>query len=162
MKYEVNYKVLALLLLPTFLRQSRIVAFLRAVISAVEYCYNRFLGNRKDNLYRLKMNGQVCYLRALLNNAFPEAGGLIRIEEGEIVGDWLWLWDEDYDPYLHYTDITDSGVWLWDETAILESISGFLVYVPHRVFDVNNDAKIRALLNAYKLLSKSYTIIYQD
>lgn len=70
---EINYKRLIVLLLPTFLRQATITAFLRAMTIPIEYLYNQFLANRNSNLYRLKMNGQVCYLRRVLNDAFPEA-----------------------------------------------------------------------------------------
>lgn len=158
---EINYKRLIVLLLPTFLRQATITAFLRAMTIPIEYLYNQFLANRNSNLYRLKMNGQVCYLRRVLNDAFPEAGGLIRIEDGEEVGAWLFLWDEEFDPYLYYTDIPDAGVFVWDESAILASANNFKVSVPAVVFSVNNDARLRALLNEYKLISKSYTIIYE-
>jgi hypothetical protein len=107
------------------------------------------------------MNGQVCYLRRVLNDALPEANNQISIDGGERLGEWLIVWDEDFDSYLHYTEITDSGTMVWDESAISDNLNNFVVHVPRAVFNANNDAKIRALLNEYKLLSKSYTIIYE-
>jgi hypothetical protein len=160
-KFEINYKRLVLLLLPTFLRKELLVAFLRAATSPVVTRYNLFLTNRSNNLYRLRMNGQVCYLRRVLYDAFPEAGGAIRIEDGVTVGWWLYAWDADYDPYSNYLPITDDGTVFCDKSTILEGVSGFTVIVPRALFNANNDAKLRSLLNNYKLLSKSYTIQYE-
>jgi hypothetical protein len=163
--FEINYRRLAALLLPTFLRKEALLAFLRAMGSPVVTLYNLFLTHRTNNLYRLRMNGQVCYLRRLLNDAFPEAGGAIRIEDGAAVGRWQYAWDAEYDPYLKYLLIgpltPEGGTVFWDKSTILEGVSGFTVVVPRAVRTVNNDAKLRSLLNAYKLLSKSYTINYE-
>jgi hypothetical protein len=159
--FQIDYRRLFVYLLPTFLRGSVIRAFLWAATSQINSLYNSFMLNRTNNLYRLKMNGQVCYLRRVLNDAFPQANNQIRIEDGARVGWWQYAWDEDFDPTNLYLLITDDGTLFWDEESILASVSGFLVYVPRSIFDVNNDAKIRALLNNYKLLSKSYTIIYE-
>jgi hypothetical protein len=159
--FEINYKRLTLLLLPTFLRRDVIVAFLHAMAVPAVSLYDLFIGNRKNNLYRLRMNGQVCYLRRLLNDAFPEAHGAIQIENSKSIGGWQFAWDKGYDPYLKYLLIPEEGTVFLDKGAILQSVNGFIVAVPHRLQNVNNDAKLRSLLNTYKLLSKSYTIIYE-
>jgi hypothetical protein len=164
-QYQVNFRRLVALLLPTFLRRDVISAFLNAAGSAISLTYNGFMTNRNNNLYRLKMNGQVCYLRRVLNDAFPEANNEIRIEDGGRSGGWVYAWDEDFDPSNEYTlawnDGSDEATLIWDQGAILEGVSGFIVYVPSLIYNINNDAKIRSLLNNYKLLSKSYTIIYE-
>ena len=159
--FQIDYKALVTLLLPTFLRRPVMTAFLRAQVSGVQRVYNRFVKNRNDNLYRLKINGQVCYLRRALNDAFPEAGGQIRIDDGALSGLWRYAWDEDYDPYRNYLLIPDEGTLFWDKDTILEGVSGFVVYAPGSIYDINNDARMRALLNEYKLLSKNYTIVYE-
>jgi hypothetical protein len=159
--FEINYKRLVLLLLPTFLRRSMIVAFLHAMTAPVVTLYNSFIAARKNNLYRLRMNGQVCYLRRLLNDAFPSANGAIRIDNSKSVGGWQYAWDRDYDPYMRYLLIADEDTMFWDKSTILENVSGFLVLFPPAIYNTNNDAKLRSLLNNYKLLSKSYTIVYE-
>jgi hypothetical protein len=162
--FAINYRRLALLLLPTFLRRPALLAFLQAAVAPVERNHDWFLRNRKDNLYRLRMNGQVCYLRRVLNDAFPDAGGAIRIEDGVAAGHWLYAYDKDFDPYKKYLlihDRSEGGTTFWDKSAILEGVSGFTVAVPRALRNANNDAKLRSLLNTYKLLSKSYTIIYE-
>lgn len=159
--FDIDYKRQVLLLLPTFLRKPVLWAFLRAAVAPVERNHDLFLKNRNDNLYKLRMNGQVCYLRRMLNDAFPDANGAIRIEDGNTVGHWLFAYDKDYDPYTNYLPITDEGTIFYDKSTILEGVSGFTVVVPRALFNPNNDAKLRSLLNNYKLLSKSYIINYE-
>jgi hypothetical protein len=159
--FEINYKRLVLLLLPTFLRKELLVAFLHTATTPVAALYNLFLTKRQNNLYRLRMNGQVCYLRRVLNDAFPEANNAIRIEDGITTGRWLYAYDADNNPFINYLLITDDGTVFCDKSTILEGVSGFTVVVPRALYNINNDAKLRSLLNAYKLLSKSYTIQYE-
>ena len=159
--YDINFKKLIMLLLPTFLRGKRIVSLPRAAVLRIDFVHGEFSSNRKRNLYRTEMNGQVCRMRRMLNDAFPDANNRIRIDEGERGGEWIYAWDEEYDPYRRYLPITDEGVLIHDVGVMLDGVNNFIVYVPRRIFNANNDAKIRALLNEYKLVSKSYTITYE-
>lgn len=69
-KYEVNIKRFALLLLPTFWRKPLLATLAYAMVSPLGYLHTRFVLFRRDTVYRLTHNGQVCYLRAVLNDQF--------------------------------------------------------------------------------------------
>lgn len=69
-KYDVNFKRLALLLLPTFWRRPLFAAMAYAAVSPLQYLHTRFILWKRESDYRLEHNGQVCYLRALLNDKF--------------------------------------------------------------------------------------------
>ena len=72
-KYDVNFRRLALLLLPTFWRRPLFGAFAFALVTPVSHLHVRFMQYRQRTGYRLRHNGQVCYLRAVLNDEFdPE------------------------------------------------------------------------------------------
>jgi hypothetical protein len=162
--FEINYKRLALLLLPTFLRRDVLVAFLRAMTAPVVTLYNLSVINRKNNLYRLRMNGQVCYLRKVLNDAFPYADGTIRIEDEKITGRWSYAWDIDNakGAVLLAHDLSAGQVTkIWDREAIMDKVNNFVVVCPKKIHNDNNNIKIKSILNTYKLLSKSYRIIYE-
>jgi hypothetical protein len=108
------------------------------------------------------MNGQVCYLRHLLNGAFPSADGRIRIEDGQAIGQWRFAWDECFDPYASYLLINETGTLFWDTDTILEGVNNFRVILPAVFMENKNDVdKIKSLINEYKLLSKSYSINYE-
>jgi hypothetical protein len=157
--YIVNFKKLVVLLLPVSLRQSSIVALLQVSVCGLITVYNNFITNRTNNLYKLNINGQVCHLRKMLNDAFPAGGGLITIEDGVAKGVWQYAYDQDYDPYRKYLLASDTTL-LWDKSSISEGLSNFIVNVPIALQSVNNEARMRSLLNYYKLLSKSYSIVY--
>ena len=63
-KYDVNFKRLALLLLPTFWRRPLFAAMAYAAVSPLQYLHTRFILWKRESDYRLEHNGQVCYLRA--------------------------------------------------------------------------------------------------
>ncbi len=159
--FEINYKKLVVLLLPTFLRKESIVAFLRAATAPVSTLHDEFTRNRNDNLFRLRMNGQRCHLRAVLNAKFPEAQNNIHIVEENLEGEWQYAWDEEYDPYNYLLLIAEEGTLFWNLPAIIRDKSGFTVVVPANLEDDNTTATIRSLVNNYKLLSKPYTIRYE-
>jgi hypothetical protein len=97
----------------------------------------------------------------VLNDAFPDANNAIRIEDGITTGRWLYAYDADNNLFINHLLITDEGTVFYDKSTIQEGVSGFTVVVPRALFNANNDAKIRSLLNNYKLLSKSYIIQYE-
>jgi hypothetical protein len=157
--FQINYQKLVALLSPTFLRRDVIMAFLNALTAPVVSLYNLFEATRTKTLYQLRLNGQVCYLRKALNDAFVDANGQIRIED-VIRGTWTYAWDESF-PEKQLIIPEDGGISLWDEDTILAQKHTFLVYVPASIENANNDAKLRSILNYYKLTSKSYKIIYE-
>ena len=80
-KYEVNIKRFALLLLPTFWRKPLLATLAYAMVSPLGYLHTRFVLFRRDTVYRLTHNGQVCYLRAVLNDQFDPIERRITITE---------------------------------------------------------------------------------
>ncbi|KAA6335610.1 hypothetical protein EZS27_016177 [termite gut metagenome] len=158
-QFQIDYKVLILLLLPTFLRKWVIVAWLLSLCRPVMTLYNLFMTNRDNNLYKLQITGQVCYLRKLLNDAFPDAQGAIRIADNQKTGVWQYSYDEDVPDKCLL--IEDAGTLFYDKYTISKDVE-FIVMVPATLHTVNNEAKIRSLLNNYKLLSKSYLIQYYE
>jgi hypothetical protein len=157
--FNISYRKLVVLLLPTFLRRPLMVALLQAAVAPVNTLHRLFMLNRTNNLYRLRMNAQVCYLRKVLNDAFPSATGAIQIRDADRGGRWLFAYDQDVDRTS--LNIEDGGTMFYDRAAIIEQASGFEVVVPVALKTPNNDTKLRVLLNQYKLLSKKYVIIYE-
>lgn len=158
--FNIAFSKLAILLLPTFLRMPLVKAWASLAAYPFGRIYDIFSNNRSDNLYNLSITGQVCRLRKMLNDAFPLAGGRITIEDGSASGEWQYAWGENYDPYRKYL-LVDGNTLLWGKSVIQAGVSGFVVKVPTVLNNQNNDARMRSLLNKCKLVSKSYTIIYE-
>ena len=79
--FELNLRRLVILLLPTFLRKSRLVAWMQILIAPLEQLQYDFGLKRNSDLVTLTHNGQKCYLRKILNDTFDQALRRIRIED---------------------------------------------------------------------------------
>lgn len=153
--YQIDYKKLVLLLLPTPLRKSRMFAFLCALTFGVTALHEQFLKSRDRHLLRLRRNGQVCYLRGILNDEFDTKERRIRITDGKEGGDWVVARDEEE---AYQLLVAGDGPMLYSEELIVVDADFFSVYVPWGKEEENKNTRLRSCLNEYKLISKKYVI----
>jgi hypothetical protein len=152
--FQIDIDRLVSLLLPTFLRTRIDFVFVRAMFQPVSTVLDRFNINRSGNLYNLGHNGQICYLRALLNDAFDTDLRRISVDDIERY-DWVYI----------YPESADRPVWLDTVVIASEDFTGdtatdFVVTVPA---DINQSVKPQmiSLINYYKLAGKRYSIIFE-
>ena len=150
MWYHLNINKLVELLLPTFLRKEKMLAWLRALHFPLVKVVDDFNFNRNQNLYNLAHNGQVCYLRKALNDRFDVSARRIKITDGNrYKRQYIYTQGERKPKYLgvmylrQNTDYADTGV-------------DFIVEVPKGL--KYNDYEMKALIEFYKLASKRYKI----
>lgn len=156
--FQIDYKRLVLLILPTFLRKPRLFAFLCALTFGISELHTKFMKNRDRNLLRIKRNGLVCYLRGMLNEELDPDGRRIRIADGETEGNWIFAMDEEE---AYQLLVSDPGILVYSENLIIENTAFFYVSVPWNSGDTNLNNRLRNYLNEYKLLSKKYIIRYE-
>lgn len=160
MIYKINFSRLLINLLPTFLRQPVIYGILHAGGAVLEgQAYKDFTEARREHNYKLTHNGQVCYLRAVLNDAF---GGGFDILEVERKGDWLYAITEDGTGILLTTGEDGNAAEVeggekvpvvYNEILLNASQNSFIVSVPAGIYNTNLPA-VAALVDKYKLISK--------
>jgi hypothetical protein len=152
--FNINYRKLAGLLLPTFLRKPVMLSLLNVVARELQNnVYDRFMERRRKNLFNLHYNGQVCYLRAALNdyerfgvekdeNGVPVDG--FEIEGVMPLGYWLFAYREENEGRVHdsmmiilaresATAEAESEVkptWIYKERDIEAVLTGFKVLYP--------------------------------
>ena len=169
-KYDVNFKRLALLLLPTFWRRPLFAAMAYAAVSPLQYLHTRFILWKRESDYRLEHNGQVCYLRALLNDKFrlrrwsasnsPLAPRITITETVENVGFITLRKREEDDEVL--VPRRGSERFLILNRRGFGGVSGydFWVNIPLALRDKLDITQLRAVVDAYKLASKRFSINY--
>lgn len=160
MIYNINFKRLLINLLPTFLRQPVIYGMLHAgAVVLGDTTYQSFTDARAEHNYKLNHNGQVCYLRAVLNDAF---GGGFDILEVERRGDWLYAITEGGADILLAVGEEDKAAevengqkvpLVYNEALLNASQNSFIVSVPYDIYQTNLPA-VAALVDKYKLISK--------
>lgn len=171
MIFNVNFDRWIALMLPTFMRRRRIFAFCRALCAPLYLgdggVYNRFLQARGDHIYRLSHNGQVCYLRAALNDAFGLKKGFEIEDADDYKGEWVYAKDPTMPQQLYSVDerLNETGTGtvatpghsmplLADEARLNAPKNSFIVRVPANIYATRLD-KVKAIVEQYRILSKT-------
>lgn len=160
-KYEVNFKRFALLLLPTFWRRPILATIAYAMVSPLSYLHTRFVLFRRDSVYRLTHNGQVCYLRAVLNDQFDPIERRITITEDAAGGGDLLLYRREEDRG-HLLPGRATGRATIVNRRGFGGINGydFWVNIPAALYETVDVARLKAIVGTYKLASKRFSINY--
>lgn len=154
--FNIDYDRLLLLLLPTFLRKLGIVSLLQSATVALKSTYGNFSNNQISNLYKLVHNGQVCYLKKVLNDTFdPDLRRIKIIDGNKYTRQFIFSGAEQFPSYLgtmhlkQYSDYADTGV-------------DFRVTFPAGYPLAPSIYQISATIEYYKLASKRYKIQYEN
>jgi hypothetical protein len=154
----INFSVLIQLLLPTFLRKNKMIAFLEANIKPLDDLY-------KKTLYDMQHTCQVISLEKVLNEYFMVANYNPNDHENTKV---ITITDEYYPPENYiYTqaestksvDYDNTDLWLDEDNIFLEDDLphfDFVVNIPASITFV--EAQLRAIIDYYKLAGKKYRI----
>ncbi|MDR1984970.1 MAG: hypothetical protein LBQ28_09135 [Prevotellaceae bacterium] len=156
MIFRIDYKRLAVQLLPVSLRKQRIVALFSCAISAIEDIYYNFTTSRNERLRRIRFTPQVCVLQGMLNDDADMELRRIIVEDGQFLSTVPFAYSEN-----EYHNYAATPVLIPDENLIVEQSVYFTISVPW-AYGANNDAerRVKWLLNNYKLAGKKYTIKY--
>lgn len=166
MKFKIDYNRLVVLLLPTFLRRPVLFGFLRAAVWPLEQLYNKFRTARGEHNYRLTHNGQVCYLRACLNDHFKSNTGVFDIIPVEREGEWLFAVTETGERVpitISEDNISEAEnvPIVYNELMLNTEQNEFIVSVPADIYDTALE-EVKALVNQYKLISKRAIYVAQS
>ena len=159
---RIDYRKLVILLLPTFLRRPVLLAWLRAMVYPLQQLHDRHQAARTQRLYELRHTSQICFIKDALNNEFgiTDYATGFEIEDINALGNWIWVYDENverFDDEQHR--LFDEPTWIHDTSSILPPTSAFTVLVPkHIEIDETNDARIRSVVNKYRLTSRTFEI----
>ena len=131
---QIDYRKLVILLLPTFLRQPVLMAWLRAMAFPLQSLHDRHQAARTQRLYELRHTSQICYIKDALNNEFgiTDYANGFEIEDINAPGDWVWIYDENVDRFDDEQHMLfDDPTFIHDLSAILPPTSAFFVLSTH-------------------------------
>lgn len=158
--YNIAYSRLALLLLPTMLRQNLIVALVTALVRPLTVIHSRFETYR--NQIDTSINSQVCYLEYLLNDVYDYYQRRILIRDAPIDYDNFFLFDESTGKAVVTANDTDIAWWVDNGKLGVTSVDFEIVFPQGYEFTENEEKAIRGLINKNKLASKKYKIVYDS
>ena len=161
---NIDFEKLIGFLLPTFLRKRKMLAWLWSLTAPLKSIHYNFYQKRNalnGDLYRLAHNGQVCYLRKLLNDNFDNEKRRIRILDGNKFGrKYIYTRGENKPVYLgkiylrQRSDYADTGV-------------DFIVEIPKEVAALYRSEQngteryytLESYIDFYRLAGKRYKIV---
>ena len=151
--FELDFKKLILMYLPTFRRKYITFNFLYVLISPIEKMYIDFLKVRKRNIDKLTHNYQICSIRKRLNDVFDRTERRIKIYSSETYAG-LYLYTENEDDAIR-SKTNFLPIFLRTESEIYVEFD-FVVEIPNTGI---NEIELRAELDFLKLESKRYEIV---
>jgi len=155
--FDINWANIINWLMHPALRTEFNVNFINALLWPFQELYNLFTNFRNDNIYRLNHSSQVCYIRAVLNDAFDITERRITVvNAGGLTVNLLYP-DLDLKEILLQPD-PDDTLLIYQDSAYNGGEYDFIVNVPFSVSEAQL-YQMESLLNKYKLASKRYDII---
>lgn len=161
--FNIDYDSLVYQLLPVRLRRSVILAWLKCLVSQVKWLYRLFAAYRKNNLYLLAHNGQVCFMEATLNDTFDPVLRGIYITDGSFKDPLFLYLDTEVKP-LWLGLASEAGTTSYPDPQVLFTSSEtymlgvcFVVNIPLLVSLSTgyDEVRLRALSDLYRLTSRS-------
>lgn len=152
---NVDFKKLGLWYLPAWLRQNNLVLMLYAAISPIIRLFTMLQSYYQKKVYRLTHNSQVCYLEAVLRDAFDAEWRRIWI------GDFaakirIYFWPESDNRDVNF----GQDQFFWSETDYADAGIDFTINVPNDIsLSVPQMAYFKSLADEFKLAGKQYNIV---
>jgi len=154
--YDINYEKVTTWMVPARIRRSKLVAFLKVMISGVVFLYQDFLRFRRAKLYELMITPQVCYLERLLNDRYDFTARRIRIVDGlDKPPFYIYQHDELKPKYIRKAS-EGQPQWIYTKGESGQLQDDFIVLVPQDIkFEL---AEMRSLVKVYKLAGTRFKI----
>lgn len=160
---KIDYNKLAVLLLPTFLRQPILMSLARILMVPLQRLHDEHHAARDERMYQLRHTSQICHIKDALNREFavgnhaltPDYAAGFEIEDINAMGDWVMAYDEVPAFADTHTMVKDNDYLLvYDEAVITQATQSFIVYVPKSVEFTSSLPKVRAIVEQYRLASR--------
>ena len=160
---KIDYNKLAVLLLPTFLRQPLLMSLARILMVPLQRLHDEHHAARDERMYQLRHTSQICHIKDALNREFavgnhaltPDYAAGFEIEDINAIGDWVMTYDEvPAFADVHTMTKDDDYLLVYDETIITQATQSFIVYVPKEIEFNTSLPKVRAIVEQYRLASR--------
>lgn len=157
--YNIDFIRLITDLLPSFMKKTVIVAWLKSLLKPVQILYSEFITFETEKMYEATYSGQVAELEFILNDYYYNDGTLRTIYiDDSIENEEIYIYQQSElqnETYIYNTaeNEVDSIIYNSDEAGVSFN---FIVYVPiGLIFDRDY---LRSLVTKYKIAGPTFTI----
>lgn len=144
--------------IPPFWRKSRLIAWIKALISPVQTLTDDFVQFKADKKYDVSFNGQVIYLEHLLNDRFDDTQRRIYITDSttQIIAPFVYNKVEQKEIYI-YNKSESTPFFLFGKNEYLTG-TDFIVHVPTALLTPSVEIILVALVKRYKIAGKRFEV----
>jgi len=154
--YNVNWKRLLLWLIPTPLRKITLLSWLQVLVIPLVMVHDAFLGYRRNIIYWLGINSQVCFLEKMLNDKYDHVLRRIYIERPQTFDPQFIYTEPELKPLPIYMESENKPVFLYTDAETVAGSMDFVVVIPAGLSA--NLVEMMALIDKNKLPDKEYYI----
>lgn len=157
--YTIDFNIFATQLIPTFLRKSKITAFIQVLISPIVALYNEFISFRSLQKNRIHHTGQVIYFEKILNDTFDPVNRGISISDGVRINPVILynnIESQAYPVYI-YNSSEDHPNYVYN-LGEFNSQYDFIINLPAIIYNQIDVPYLIATVELYKLAGKRYQI----
>lgn len=140
-------------LVPNLVKKSLLLAFINSAFAPIRSKYEVFLQWKAESEYKVRHNGQICYLQKLLNDQFDNYHRRIIVENTPPKETLNVYYPQENRPIYAYNE---RPFFMYNEDDYFNEFD-FTVLIPEEI--VPNTHLIRNEVEFYKLYSKNYQII---
>jgi|SRR5690554_293443 len=152
--YNINwFRLVKMLILPA-VNKPTLLAFINSALAPIRTNYDKFLIFKENAEYRVKHNGQICYLQKMLNDKFDHSLRRIRVQNVK-PKERLWFYYEQDDKPVFFYNEEDHPVFFYNPEDYYNE-SDFEVLIPSVLAAQINQMTVH--INYYKLYSKNHQI----
>lgn len=160
-----DFRKLALLLLPTFLRRPLLAALAQALVRPLSDLQRQLFAIRGQTEARLRLNGQVCHLRRLLNDRYDPIARQITITDAmpDEERDARRLFMRDENRHVFAPSRKDDALMISARSLAGQNSVDFLVHLTpesehHPYWNERRVDELRALVRRYRLAGMRFDI----
>ncbi|AYD48192.1 hypothetical protein [Arachidicoccus soli] len=154
--YTLDIDKLQRWLVPVTLRQSKLLAMVKAFCSSLQVVYAKFIGYKYNVEYTLSITPQYCYIQRALNDAFDYTQRRIKVVKGVYYPPQPLFLKIEGKPLVLYTKNEAKNKTLFQKTETVSFNSDFIIQIPTLLqFD---ESRMRAVVQQYCLPDKIFTI----
>lgn len=162
MWFELDIDRLIKLVMPIKLIQVRHYAWLRSLLFPLKYVHENFKTYRLEVNKRLRFNGQVIILENILNDYFDNVSRGIVIVTNSDTSSSLYVFQnfEGNSEHIHQA-IEDKPIYIYQSNEIIDAGYDFIVIVPNGILSAENERRIKAITNQWKIDGKRARFQYE-
>ena len=165
--YQIDWNKLPVILLPTFLRKQKQIAWLKSLFQPIKNIHSQFLDFRSKSNYKIDHTSQTGSIEQVLNDAHDQGERRIYIVD-VLFNAPVYFYNPEEDAPVHFYNSNENEEHprFFNESEVNVIDSDFVVILPLEFQNTYYEGsssmiRLKALIDFYRLPDKAYKIEFE-